>query len=371
MIKKSIQFLSILTLLIQLSGCLNNNGTTATIASSARISYDGSTEPATLTQNNSATLLAGAYEGGQASSAFGSAAALTNQSSQTPHPRTLLLSQALDDAVQAAIQHGTFTSGNAAAVVDISNQLTGTCGGKMDYSGTLNEETREFYINLSFDNYCDGSTTINGSATASGQTDTNAFDLDMFNDTSLAPNPYSISFDGLTVSYTGSSFSASGYALITKTDEFDQDENDIDPSTEPVNPNNTPDSDDNAASDENPDVGGTTTIKLNCVIRDDATKVAYKIENFKIDLTNGSGFVDADISGRYYDPNNGYIDVSTPTLLRINGTDYWPSSGVFHAVGNNDAATFTALSNTSYQLDIDSDNNGTVDITTTGSWSSL
>ena len=241
----------------------------------------------------------------------------------------------------------------------------------MDYSGNLNEETREFYITLSFDKYCDGSTTINGSAIASGQTDTNAFDLDMFNDTGLAPNPYSISFDGLTVSYANSSFSASGYALITKTDEFDQDENDIDPSTEPVNPNNTPDSDDSVASDENPDVGGTTTIKLNCVLRDDAAKVAYKIENFKIDLTNGSGFVDADISGRYYDPNNGYIDVSTPTLLRINGTDYWPSSGVFHAIGNNDAATFTALSNTSYQLDIDTDNNGTADITTTGSWSGL
>lgn len=371
MIKRILQFLSILPLLIQLSGCLNNNGTSATISNSARISYDGSTEPATLTQNNSATLLAGAYQGGQAGTAFGSAAALTNQSSPAPHPRTLLLSQVLDDAVQAAIQNGTFTSGNAAAVVDISNQLTGSCGGKMDYSGNLNEETREFYITLSFDNYCDGSTTINGSATASGQTDTNAFDLDMFNNTSLAPNPFSISFDGLTVSYAGSSFSASGYALITKTDEFDPDENDVDPSTEPVNPNNTPDSDDDAASDETPDVGGTTTIKLNCVLRDDATKVAYKIENFKIDLTNGSGFVDADISGRYYDPNNGYIDVSTPALLRINGTDYWPSSGIFHAVGNNDAATFTALSNTSYQLDIDSDNNGTADITTTGLWSGL
>ena len=359
-------------LLTQLTGCLGNSGTTATTSNSARISYDGATGVATLTQANSASLLAGAYQGGQAGTALGSSAGLSNQNPAALRPRTILLSQTLDHAVALAIQSGSLTTGNAAAIADVANQLTGNCGGQMSYTGTVNEETREFYISMSFDNYCDDATTVNGSATASGQTDTNAFNQDMYNDKSLAPNPYSIAFDALTISSSGNSFSANGYALITKVDETDLDESpDVNLSDEPINPHNTPDDDDDPATDEQPDVGGTTTIKLNCILKNDTTKAAYKVENFDIALTNGAGYVDAILSGRYYDPDQGYIDITTPTSLHINGTDYWPSNGVFHATGNNDAATFTALSNTTYQLDIDSNNDGSPDITTTGAWSDL
>jgi len=366
-----LQILGIL-LLTQLAGCLGNSDTTATTTNSARISYDGSTGPATLTQSNSAALLAGAYQGGQAASALGSGAGLANPSASPLRPRTLLLSQILDKAVQAAVHNGPLTASNAAAIVDVTNSLAGNCGGQLSYSGTVNEETREFYINLSFTDYCDDATTINGSAAVSGQTDTNAFNQDMYNNKSLAPNPYSISFDALSLSSLGSSFSASGYALVTKVDELDLDEDpDLDAANEPINPNNTPDDDDDPASDETPDVGGVTTIKLNCVLRDDTTNVAYKNQDYNIALTNGSGYVDAIISGRYFDPVQGYIDVTTPTPLRINGTDYWPSNGVFQATGNNDSASFTALSNTTYQLDIDTNDDGTPDITTTGAWSNL
>ena len=386
---RKLQLLGVL-LLTQLAGCLGNNSTTAT-SNSARISYDGTTDPATLTQANSAILLAGAYEGGKAGTALSSTASLSTQTSRATQPRTLMLSQALDNAVQQALQNGGLTPANVATVSDISNQVAGNCGGKMSYSGTLNDETWEFYITLSFSDYCDGdTTTINGSATASGQTTNNAnidpafqtatnpYGLDMFNNTTLAPNPFSVSFDDLTVTTGGSSFSATGYALITKTDELDQDENpDTNAGNEPINPNNTPDAD-NSPSDSNypddqaqVDVGGSTAIQLDYVLRDNGTKLAYKFENFNISLTNGSGYVDADITGRYYDPNDGYLDISTSTPLRIVGTDYWPTSGILKGAGDHDAATLTAQSNTSYQLDIDSNNDGAPDITTTGAWSGL
>ena len=356
-------------LLTPLAGCLSNNGTTASTSNSARISYDGATAAATLTQTNSAALLAAAYQGGQAGTALGSSAGLADQSPSSQRPRTLLLSEALDKAVRQAIQHGTLTPGYAAAVVDVTNQLAGNCGGQLNYSGTLNEETREFYLTLNFSDYCNDATTINGNATASGQTDTKTYHQDVFNDKTLAPNPYSITFDALTISTAGNSFSVNGYALITKEDETDLDES-SDPN-EAINPDNTPDGDADDPVDESADIGGTTTIKLNCVMRNDATKVAYKFDTFTIVLTNGSGYVDADLSGRYFDPQQGYIDITTPTPLRIIGTDFWPSSGEFHADGYNDAAFFTALSNTTYQLDLDSNDDGTVDVTTTGAWSDL
>jgi hypothetical protein len=366
-----IQCLGIL-LLTQLAGCLWNNSTTATTSSSAQISYDGSTDPATLTEANSAALLAGTYQGGQAGTSLGSSAGLTNQNQKPLRPRTLLLSQILENAVQQAIQNGGLTHANAATITNVSNQVAGNCGGQMNYTGTVNDENREFYTSLSFDNYCNDATTLNGSANASGQTDTNPYDQDMFNNKDLAPNPFSITFDALSISSAGGSFTANGYALITKVDEPDLDESpDTDASTEPINPNNTPDADDSPTNDEQPDVGGVTTIKFDWLLRDDATKDVYKFENFNVTLTNGVNYVDASLSGRYYDPKYGYVDISTPTPLQINNTDYWPSSGIFRAAGNNDTASFTALSNTTYQLDIDSNDDGTPDVTTTGSWSDL
>lgn len=364
-------FLSIL-LLTQLAGCLGNNGTTATATNSTKISYAGSTDPATLTQTDSAILLAGAYQGGQTGGALGSTASLTDNLPTPLHPRTLLLSAILEKAVLQAKPSNITTSGAAAAVTNVSNQVAGNCGGQMAYTGTVDDADREFYVSLTFDNYCEDATTINGTATASGQTDTNAFDQDGFNNKNDAFNPFSVSFNDITVSSAGDSFTANGYALITKEDEPDQDENpDVDAGSEPINPKNTPDSDDSSAADETPDVGGSTTIKFDCVLRDNNTKLVYKTEKLVISLTAGVDYSDASISGRYYDPTYGYVDISTPTPLRINGTDYWPSSGVLKAAGNNDSASFTALSNTSYQLDIDTNNDGAADITTSGLWSAL
>jgi hypothetical protein len=395
-----LQYLGIPLLALFIAGCLSNNGSKVALPSSTRVSYDGNTEPATLTQSNSATLLAAAYRGGQAGSTLGSTASLTDPSQSPASPRTLVLSEALDNAIQQALQSGNLTPANAAALnnKDISGQVPGSCvghEGQMKYSGNYNDETREFYLDLTFDSYCDGTTTINGSATASGQTtnnanidpafqtSTNPFGLDMFNNTALAPNPFSISFDSLGISYAGSSFTASGSALITKQDEADLDESPDTTSSEPINPDNTPDAD-NSPTDaiydddkKQADVGGTTTIKMDCVLRDDATQTAYKFENFNIALTNSFDstnnvyYVDAVITGRYYDPTQGYLDITTPTALHITNGDYWPTSGVFHAEGNNDAASFTALSNTTYQLDIDSNNDGTTDSTTSGAWGEL
>jgi hypothetical protein len=252
----------------------------------------------------------------------------------------------------------------------------------------VNDETREFYISLNFDNYCADSVTINGGATASGQTDTNAFNQDMYNDKNLAPNPYSITFDPLTISTLGSSFSARGYALVTKTDETDSDA-DVDATgSEPINPNNTPDVDDDPAADEYPDNGGVTTIKLDILLEDDATKNVYKTQDFSIALTNRvdaaptdpncTTYVDANLNGRYFDPNYGYIDLSTPTPLKVCPKEYWPSSGILKAVGAPGAMTTTTTFNSSasltvtgyrtYQLDVDSSGSGQSESTTTGTW---
>lgn len=316
-----LQYWSILLLTV-LAGC-GDNSTTATATSSTKISYAGSTDSATLTQADSATLLGGAFQGGQTGNAVGSAAGLANNVVGPRPPRTLILSQALNKAILQANLSSLDSPDNAAAINPVSAQATGNCGGQMSYTGTEDDASRQFYATFTFDKYCEDATTITGTVTASGQTDS-----------TLGFSSLSLSFDALTVSSIGDSFTANGYQLITPHSGF-------------------------------------LDVSMNMLLQDDASKLVYKIEKFALTIIDGAGYVDVSLSGRYYDPKYGFIDISTPTYLRIAGSEYWPSSGSLNAVGNISTASFTVLSNTTYQLDIDTNEDGTTDITTTGLWADL
>ena len=315
------QYLGIL-LLTLLTGCFGSSESTTATSTSTGISYDGVTDAAALTVSNSATILGGAYQGGQTGNAVGTAASLSNDH-ESQSPRILILSQALSNAFRKADLTGNHNSGNAAAVNDISNQVAGSCGGQMSYTGTADDTSRQVYASFTFSNYCEEATTISGTATASGQTDT-----------TLGFSTLSLSFTALTFSSLGDSFTANGFEIIT-------------PHT------------------------GTTNVSMNMLLRDNATQLVYQIQSYEMVIIGGTSAVDVSISGRYYDPTYGFVDISTPTFLHINNVDYWPASGSIKAVGNNSNATFTSLSNTTYQLDVDSNGDGTVDSTTTGLWTDL
>jgi hypothetical protein len=333
-----LQYCSIL-LVILLSGCLgDSNSSTGSSSSSSRISYSGSTDPATLTQANSAIILGGAYQGGQTGNAFGSAASLSGSGAVPQQPRILILSQVLAKAIQqidlSKLQN------HGATVNPVSNQVAGNCGGQLSYTGTVDDASRQFYANFTFTDYCQDSTTFTGIAAGSGQTD----DILVFSTLSL-------SFDALTVRSNGDSFTANGYEIITPaTSSFD--------------------------------------VSMNMLLQDDTSNLVYRFDQLKFKVEQSPGYVDLGISSvsstnknRYYDPRYGYVELSTPTILHIIDGDYWPTSGLLKATGSpgsltstsgiNTSASFTALSNTVYQLDVDIDGDGVTDSTTTGSWSDL
>lgn len=312
---------AILPAVVLLGGCLGNSSSTTTAAASTRISYSGVTAPASLSSTNAATLLAGAFQGGQAGNAFGSTAAVADQPAPS-ESRTLLLSQGLLGIIRQA--NLSALNSAAAAVNNVSNQVSGNCGGQMAYTGTADDASNQFYATFTFTNYCQDGTTFSGTATASGVIDS-----------LLGFSNLSLSFDALTVASLGDSFTANGYELITPT-------------------------------------AGAFTVKMNQLLEDGATKRVYRFDQLVFTVQQGSGLVDISIgSGRYYDPRYGYIDLSTPTVLVINDGDYWPSSGIITGTGFNSSASLTAQSNTTYQLDVDTNGDGTPDVTTTGLWNSL
>lgn len=324
--------------LVLFSGCGGSSSTTTT-GTSDRISYAGSTDPATLTATASSALLGGAFQGGQIGNAFGSAAGL-NEGDAAPHrPRILLLSQRLAEAIGRADLTALPAPG-VAAVNAVTAQTAGNCGGQMAYTGTADDSSREFSATFTFTDYCQDATTFSGSVTATGQTDA-----------TLGFEHLSLSFDALTVRTNNDGFTANGYEIIT-------------PGTSAFG------------------------VEMNMLLKDTTSKKVYKLDRWAFIVEQGSGFIDLGIDtssstakNRYFDPDYGYVELSTPVYLRILDDDYWPSSGSLkgtgiagtatNTTGINTSATLTALSNTTFQLDRDTDGDGTTDSTSTGSWADL
>ena len=75
------------------------------------------------------------------------------------------------------------------------------------------------------------------------------------------------------------------------------------------------------------------------------------------------------ITGRYYHPQNGYVDIATIDALRINYSDQFPSSGQIIITGaSGSKARQTAISNTQYSLEVDADGDDIYETVTTENW---
>ena len=69
---------------------------------------------------------------------------------------------------------------------------------------------------------------------------------------------------------------------------------------------------------------------------------------------------DVTVTGRFYDSDNGYVDITTPTPLHFVGMDTSPSSGVLLLTGaNNTKIRLTALTNVTYRVEGDTIGSGT------------
>jgi len=119
---------------------------------------------------------------------------------------------------------------------------------------------------------------------------------------------------------------------------------------------------------------------MNMLMRDNVLDKVFRTEDYIIDLSFGPDldadqlpdYIDASYSGKFYHPVYGYVDITTPTVIRTYAADTWPTSGVLVATGAGGATvTLTALSNTSYQVDIDEDGISPIEYTNTGNWSTL
>ena len=294
------------------------------------ISYTGKTTPAAVTLSNGETLATESLAGGK----LGTALSATLQSEAPSHSggsRLLSIYKTLDASVErlnpTAASRGNVLS---AAQVNVKDTVPGTCAtnpGNFSYDITVNNVTGDFSGTISFNGYCDLGETVNGATNFSGKYNQTINDFDSVN----------LSFTGLQDTTATDSNTLSGTLAIDNT--------------------KTP-----------------LQITMNLLNRDNHTSEVFKAENFIITdavATNGS-YEDVAMSGRFYIPTEGYVDLITLQPLHILITDDWPSSGKLKVTGEGNASvTLTALSSTTYQVEIDSVAGGAPESTTTGNWANL
>lgn len=273
------------------------------------ITYTGLTTQAQITDTNSVVLSSGAFGAGQTGSAFsGTGAVEKNSDGKIDSFRTFRISQTLmDAALQADLSS---IPGPPYIGATESGSEPGPCGGTVSYTLQYNDATGAFSGSFTFSSYCDTGVTISGGTTVSGTINTGTSALE------------DIRFDFTNLS--DSSSTLKGYM-------------DIDFTVSPI------------------------LIGFDFLLKDTASSKVYWASNFVMNVTIATSYVDVNLSsGAYYDPDYGYVTITTPTPFRVYDVDAWPSSGVIVVTGTgNTKARLTTIDNTQCQIDADLDGDGT------------
>ncbi|BCS52021.1 hypothetical protein [Geobacter sp. SVR] len=289
-----------LSFLVLLAGCGGSGGEIT--------AYKGITTQATVTTSNAKALSADAFSGSQMASAATGLAKETGDSSE----RTLLVQETaviLHKSV-AALFEAPKASGKAVAAM-VQNTVNGYSG-TYSYSVSVEQSTGACSGTVSYSHFranSSSTTTLSGSMSFMGQY-----------------NQSTESFSSLTISMNNlSSTAGSRSAGMSGTMSYS--------------------------------FSGTTEIvTATLVLADNISGLTYWLRDFTLTM-NG---VSLTVTGTYYDPNYGFVVISTVTPLQASVIDATPASGQLRFTGSNGTkARLTFLGNGSSSVEADTTGSGT------------
>jgi hypothetical protein len=253
------------------------------------ISYTGLTTLAIIDENNAEDLVTGAYGGGDTGASVGGmSASQTEGDGQVGHPLMLNVIQVLEDSVHRVyLEDRPDNIIRALTTETASGMVYGDCGGSASYTININTETGKFSGNYIFNDYCSLGVVFSGSSSFSGVANVNTGSILTF----------SFSFDNLTCTSGIDSFTLSGDI------SFD-------------------------------DTGTPTIITMNMLMSDNSTGKVYWVKDYTMNVSEGMDYVEFEVSGYYYDPDYGYVVVSTTAPFVIYYSDYGLSEGVLSITGD-------------------------------------
>jgi hypothetical protein len=263
-----------------------------------------------VTADNALELAGSAYDGGKS----GGSMAFVGVASESADPEgagilAVSVSRLLVDAVKTA-HLGPSPETATAIGATTSGSLPATCGGSATYSGTVNESSGEFHATFRFNAWCNEGVTVSGTLNADGHVDVDTEELATLE----------FSFSVLTISDGTNTFQGHGTIAIA----FG--ESDV------------------LSIDMDYSVGDGTI---------------FRASNLTVVNTPDLGNENVTITGRVYHPLHGYVDVTTTQPLVVTSQDDYPSSGELVVTGaGNSHGRITAVSATTFQVDVDEDGDG-------------
>jgi hypothetical protein len=275
------------------------------------ISYSGLTTQASIDENNAEDLSTGALIGYTAGSGIPIGAVQSDRKSDIKLPLNLRLPKVLEEGLYR-LAIGLKSSRAVASVSCESETFDGDCGGSA-YGYLCVDDVSGFFDGyFIFSSYCSEGVTIDGRANFSGTVDVITYEFLEF----------SLSLEDVTVLSGGYSFTLAGTI-------------DYDFTSSPV------------------------AVTIDMLLSDDSNGKVYWVNDYTVSLTEGSGYSDVEISGRYYYPDYGYVIVTTAVPLRIYDGDDWPSDGELIVTGaDSTSAKLIALSSSTYRVEADTDGDG-------------
>jgi hypothetical protein len=304
---------SILILFI-VSGCGGGGGGGSTTGS-----YSGLTSQVLITDKNSKDIMEEAYKSGQVGSSvnvLGSEQFYPSYSSK--YPITISLSHMIHAAFcNLDLSSGISIPAEASAVVHLLNKtVNGECGGSYTIGADIDSVTGSVSSgSIVYNDYCEGGTVESGSIDFTGEI--NLINMEMNLDFTFNNCTQTEGNDSETINGTASFASSLNTLTITFKDLY---------------------------------------------VRDNTLNKTAWFNNFVMASTEESSDSLITMNGRFYDPDSGYVDLSTESPFIILTDDENPSDGVLVAMGrNNTKARLTALSSTTYKVDADTNGDGVYD----------
>jgi hypothetical protein len=271
------------------------------------VTYTGLTTPAVITSTNAKTLAEGVIGGSSTGTAFG---VVSDEQETQPNPTILDVARILSNSI-TQLNISPSSSTLPGAIVSDSRTISCPDGGSISASLSVDDGTGDFNGTFNFINCAEGGTTISGNATVSGT----------INLSSLVIGVLNFTFNPVTVVSGAESYTMSGTVRTSVS-------------------------------------GSSATIVMDIRLRNNNTQMVEWINNLTASVDDYGPYLEMTITGRYYHPEYGYIDIVTIDPLRINDLDQFPSSGQIIITGaSGSKARLTAMP-TEYMLEVDPDGGG-------------
>jgi hypothetical protein len=295
-----------------------------TTQSTTSLSYTGSTAKAVIDADNAVDISSKAVNGGIKGTVFNNLAAVTDPANPSASKRCNTFSTVtiLQDAIGQFNDAASSSQDLDRAMTTRQETITGPCGGTATGTMQVDNQTGIFSGELTFNGYCDAHILIDGSASFSGT-------IDLVSDDYAS---LSIDFNNLSATDASQTYIFDGSIDITAQSSI-------------------------------------ATITINMYLQDGSTDEVFWLNNFQMTVTDHLATLEMIVSGTFYSPDHGYVTLSTQQTLTIDSDTMTPISGVLVATGENGSAggptqaRLTCYSSGEFQVEADTDGDGTYDWT--------